>query len=584
MLERAIKRSLERYTVEKSGIFLAERLLAERPGAGAALLLARCFVQVGKHGRALRVLEPYWRRDWECRYLYCVCCMELGEYALVYAALRPLMQCWRPEERWEVPAVGSLAAEDMGDAAEVASLPWLAEGLYWLGRVYRLSTRDHAAAARCFRKALSIDPYMWGCIEALCELDACPNLSAALSGERNGSDSNEGAAEENRRQPVRNVDPVEKPPATDSVEEANAGADRASAMPPARMPTEMVRAWAHSWQQLPPQSTLELLVRLGSARALLSAYRPEDALRLLATVPARHYDTGWVLAQVGRAHFENGDQAECARVFEHLLQRDSSGQTDGLEFYSTALWHLRRETELSAVAQQALQVDRFSAAAWCAAGNAFSLHRDPDTAIAFFLRAAQTDPECAYACTLAGHEYMYKDDFESAILCYQDALARNPRHYNAWFGMGQIYQRQEQYRTAERHYRLALRIHPHSSMLWYHLAHVIRLGGGRHREALQALERALAENPKNPVAQFELGKLHFEMGRLADAWHTLCRLRDQVPREAAVLYQMGLVAKQLGRADAADLFSAALDLDPKQSLYRHALFSSEPAESAAENG
>lgn len=135
----------------------------------------------------------------------------------------------------------------------------------------------------------------------------------------------------------------------------------------------------------------------------------------------------------------------------------------GLELYSTVLWHLKRETDLAHLAQEALATDRLAPQTWwaaalgmgcctagwgcvsggcclcpvppmsaaaglrckfaacaarapalerrapppaarlrCVVGNCFSLQRDPAAAVAFFKRAMQLDPGFAYAATLAG--------------------------------------------------------------------------------------------------------------------------------------------------------------------------------------
>lgn len=64
-------------------------------------------------------------------------------------------------------------------------------------------------------------------------------------------------------------------------------------------------------------------------------------------------------------------------------------RTQLMEVYSTVLWHLQREAQLSALAQELVAFDRNSAVAWCAAGNCFSLQKEHDTAIKFFHRAVQ---------------------------------------------------------------------------------------------------------------------------------------------------------------------------------------------------
>lgn len=47
-----------------------------------------------------------------------------------------------------------------------------------------------------------------------------------------------------------------------------------------------------------------LLQDVGKAYLALSQYECPKALQLFSNLPSHHYHTGWVLCQVGRAHFE----------------------------------------------------------------------------------------------------------------------------------------------------------------------------------------------------------------------------------------------------------------------------------------
>lgn len=76
---------------------------------------------------------------------------------------------------------------------------------------------------------------------------------------------------------------------------------------------------------------------------------------------------------------------------------------------------------------------RHSAAAWCAAGNAFSLQKEHDAAIRFLQRAVQLEPDLAYAYTLLGHELVATEELDKAMNCFRSAVRIAPRHYNAWF-------------------------------------------------------------------------------------------------------------------------------------------------------
>lgn len=136
---------------------------------------------------------------------------------------------------------------------------------------------------------------------------------------------------------------------------------------------------------------------------------------------------------------------------------------------STALWHLQREVELSALAQELVEQDRMSPAAWCASGNCFSLQKEHDAAIKFFQRAVQVDPSFAYAYTLLGHEYVTTEELDRAMSAFRSAIRLDSRHYNAWYGIGSIYSKEEQYQLAEFHFKKALAIHPQSSILMCHI-------------------------------------------------------------------------------------------------------------------
>ena len=47
----------------------------------------------------------------------------------------------------------------------------------------------------------------------------------------------------------------------------------------------------------------------------------------------------------------------------------------GLEVYSTVLWHMKKEVEVSYLAQEAIAQDRRSPHAWAIMGNCFSLQK-----------------------------------------------------------------------------------------------------------------------------------------------------------------------------------------------------------------
>lgn len=50
-------------------------------------------------------------------------------------------------------------------------------------------------------------------------------------------------------------------------------------------------------------------------------------------------------------------------------------RVQGLEVYSTVLWHMKKDKELSYLAQEGIAQDRRSPQAWAIMGNCFSLQK-----------------------------------------------------------------------------------------------------------------------------------------------------------------------------------------------------------------
>jgi anaphase-promoting complex subunit 3 len=339
---------------------------------------------------------------------------------------------------------------------------------------------------------------------------------------------------------------------------------------------------------------MDIIRHMLHAAGALGSYRCAAAVRIASELPPCHRDTGYILGIVGRARLELGDYAGAETAFAKSLAIEPTRLNGIVEYYSTVLWHMKKETELAELAIHSFNTDRQTVATWCAVGNCYSLQRDPDTALRYFKRATRVDPANAYAHTLAGHEYVVKEDFDSALASYRQAILLDERHYNALYGIGQVLQKQEKFSLAERHFRTALHLHPRNSNLHYHLgvalaasataaaatsssstvanAEGVRVQSSRTAllPALKELEEATVLDGRNPVPKFERAKILAQMGRLADARAQLESLRDALPREAAVYHELGRVCKRMGdHKTALRCFNYALDIDHKDQGRRY---------------
>lgn len=305
-----------------------------------------------------------------------------------------------------------------------------------------------------------------------------------------------------------------------------------------------------------------LLQQLAKAYQALSQYKCKEAIELFEKIPVHHHHSGWVLCQIGKAYFELCEYKKAKAMFEDIRNLEP-WRMEGMEVYSTVLWHMQQETALSALAQDLVDIDKLSPEAWCATGNCFSLQKEHDVAIKFFQRAMQVNPEFAYAYTLLGHEYVLIEELDKALAAFQSAVRINPRHYNAWYGIGMVHYKQEKFSLAGIYYEKALAINPKNSALLCHVA-VVKHALKKTASALKILNYAINVEPMNPLCKFHKASVLFASDRHSEALKELNELKQIVPRESLVYFLIGKIHKKLGGTHIAlTNFSWAMDLDPK---------------------
>ena len=310
------------------------------------------------------------------------------------------------------------------------------------------------------------------------------------------------------------------------------------------------------------QWLLDLFLKIGGGFYAASRYRCSEAVQFFSSIPQGQRETPWVLAQIGRALYEQQQYAEAEKYFARVKSMAPS-RLDDMEIYSTVLWHQKNDIDLSYLAHEVIDTDRLSPQAWCVVGNSFNLQRDHDNALKCFQRATQLAPRFAYAHTLQGHEHVANEEFDKALLAFRRGIAADPRHYNAWYGLARVCERQGRYADAEAHYRTAAAIHPTSGVLQ------VCLGGAleklrRPQPALAAYERAIQLAPRSAMARYKLARALMATGRPDRALTALRELKDLAPDESQVHFLLGRVYKALRqKGNAIRHFTTALNLDPK---------------------
>ncbi|KPM36254.1 Protein bimA [Neonectria ditissima] len=307
---------------------------------------------------------------------------------------------------------------------------------------------------------------------------------------------------------------------------------------------------------------LDLTKKIATGYYSFSQYQCQDSLQAFMSLPPTQQNTPWVLAQMGRAHYEQASYAEAEKFFRRMRVQAPSRLED-MEVYSTILWHLRRETDLSFLAHELVDSSWHSPQAWCALGNAWSLARDHEQALRCFKRATQLDPKFAYAFTLQGHEHFTNEEYDKALTAYRQAISADKRHYNAYYGIGRVQERLGAYDKAYTHFHAAQTINPHNTVLICCMGTILE----RQKQimpALQAYSKAVELAPRAADVRYKKARALLAVGQLEAAQKELIVLRDLAPDEATVHFLLGRLYRRTGEKQlSVRHFTIALALDPK---------------------
>ncbi|KAJ5485496.1 anaphase-promoting complex subunit cdc27 [Penicillium diatomitis] len=309
-----------------------------------------------------------------------------------------------------------------------------------------------------------------------------------------------------------------------------------------------------------------LFAKLASGYSALRRYRSLEAIQHFNSLSQGQRETPEVLAQLGRAYFEQALYDESAKYFARV-QVMAPSRVEDMEIYSTVLWHLKNDVELAYLAHQLLEADRLSPQAWCAVGNSFSHQRDHDQALKCFKRAVMLDPGFAYGFTLQGHEYVVNEEYDKALDAYRQGVNAENRHYNAWYGLGTVYDKMGKLEFAEQHFRNAATINPNNAVLICCMG-LVSERMNNPRNALLHYERACSVAPQSVLARFRKARVLMKLQEFNVALAELKCLKDIAPDEANVHYLLGKLYKTLhDKGNAIKHFTTALNLDPKAAQF-----------------
>jgi anaphase-promoting complex subunit 3 len=166
----------------------------------------------------------------------------------------------------------------------------------------------------------------------------------------------------------------------------------------------------------------ELLQIFGEILKNLSNYKCQDALDLINLLPKNHKNSGFILSYIAKAFFEMNKYKESEKYYNECLKIEPY-KLEGIEYFSSCLWHLKDQYQLCNLANHVLEQSLFSPETWVVLGNFYSLQKEHEVALRFLGRAIQLNNYYAYAYTLCGHEHFANEAFNESKEYYSKAIA-----------------------------------------------------------------------------------------------------------------------------------------------------------------
>lgn len=421
------------------------------------------------------------------------------------------------------------------------------QALTMLGRV-RMKQRREAEAVALFRRVLQLNPR-----SAL----AAKSLAAGLAIQGKSDE----AVEEYRL--AAQLDPLDS---SVKVELARLYLERKEfaealstldSVPAGRLPAAAIPVRSASLLGLGRRSEAIALTRharrspevaLGLAEVFLEAELPDQVLSLLDSVPLSQRYAARVQYLRGCAFRKKRDLASALASFRRALAANPKSPGTLLAMAEISFVQNRpgEAMELQERARSlnpdSLTVLRQIVVQAMAAGQPTAATR-----AAAYLQQKSSELEDKY---MVAAVMLETGDNDPAIRLLDEYVSQRPQDSRAWLGLGIAYRRQQRFPDAHNALERALALNPRLAEAQYELG-VLAVRQGDSEEAIKHFERAAEAQPQHAKALLDLGTVYLQAGMLEKAQSALLRAQAANPSEPETEYQLSLLSNRLGRSDEA---------------------------------
>uniref|UniRef100_A0A9J7XWX0 CDC23 (cell division cycle 23, yeast, homolog) n=1 Tax=Cyprinus carpio carpio TaxID=630221 RepID=A0A9J7XWX0_CYPCA len=153
----------------------------------------------------------------------------------------------------------------------------------------------------------------------------------------------------------------------------------------------------------------------------------------------------YIISQIAVAYHNIRDIDQALYLFNELREQDPF-RIENMDTFSNLLYVRSMKPELSYLAHNLVEIDKYRVETCCVIGNYYSLRSQHEKAALYFQRALKLNPRCLGAWTLMGHEYMEMKNTSAAIQAYR------PNDSRMLVALGECYEKLSQQVEAKKCY------------------------------------------------------------------------------------------------------------------------------------
>ncbi|MCK6506611.1 tetratricopeptide repeat protein [Myxococcota bacterium] len=263
-----------------------------------------------------------------------------------------------------------------------------------------------------------------------------------------------------------------------------------------------------------------------------------------------------------------GDPTRAPQVIEDLKALTSMAPDAAEIPYNIGIAYelLGDDTNARKAYLRATDVDPSLGAAWLNLGAMAEERGEYDRALQSYEAGLRHDPENGDLVVGVIGALRRQGRYAQAVTEAKRALGQNANNVNIYNNLGLVYLAQGQTELASFVYQKALNSVEGASNNAYLHANLGKVYLARDEDYLaqQELEQALRLDPRMVPAMVDLAQLHMDDRNWSDAATLLERARTESPSDAAILINLGICYRGLGRLEEAQaLYQQALELDPR---------------------